>query len=121
MRQDLNSEENVTLDDIIEMSEEELNELIGDMSPDPPTLDDIIRQRDYVAQRNRHQEGRLATALSFVSIFLVLSIYMAEENEWSLVTSNWILGVALLILLSIVFISNVVARRLRSWIPWIKN
>ena len=136
MSQELNSEETVTQEGIMEMTEEELNKLIEDMSPDPPTLDDIIRQRDYVAQRNIHRKVMFVSALSFclasVSVFLVISTHLAKENEWSLAASNWILMVALLILLIfgtiIVYISNVVARmlqhfskKLRSWMPWIKN
>ena len=136
MHQELNSEGTVTLDDIMEMSEEELNELIEEMTPNPPTLDDIIKQRDYVAQQNNHDESMVASVLSIGigswSVFLVLSIYMARENNWSLAISTWYLIGALLMLLIfgtiIVFISNFVARmlrsffkRLRSWIPWIKN
>ena len=129
MSQELNSEENVTLDDVMEMSEGDLNELIEEMSSDPPTLEDIIKQRDYVAQQNNHDESMLASVLSigvgFWSVLLVISIYMAREYNWSLATSILYLAISLLILLILVIIivsiSNFVARRLRSWIPWIKN
>ena len=81
MRRALN--DNMTRKDIMKMTVEELNECISSLPLEHPLFKFVLDQRSYEVQRRGLNNSLAAILMGVVTLIVVISIYFAEDNDWS--------------------------------------
>ena len=81
MRCTLNDD--MTRKDIMKMTVGELNECIASLPSEHPLFNFVLDQRSYEIQRRGLNNSLFAILMGIVTLIVVISIYYAEDNDWS--------------------------------------
>ena len=106
--------DDITHDDILDMHEEEIEDCIAELPIDDPLMGFALKQRDYMATRRHENVAAVSSAVSVVTLFVLVSTQFAESYEISAGVANWSLLIAVLIAGGAYFAVLFGARMLRS-------
>ncbi len=106
--------DDITHDDILDMDEEEIDDCIAELPIDAPLMGFALKQRDYMATRRNERVAAVSSAVSVVTLFVLVSTQFAESYQISAGVANWSLLIAVLIAAGAYFAVLFGARMVRS-------
>ncbi len=89
--------DDITHDDILDMDEEEIDDCIAELPIDDPLMGFALKQRDYMATRRHENVAAVSSAVSVVTLFVLVSTQFAESYQISAAVANWSLLIVVLI------------------------